>query len=132
VITIIHSSLLLSAWLLFGSSLLRHRRHPSVGDRRESGGRNNTIWGAEKCLTLTVPRQCLLVFLVEVRSREGKALESEKCKGLGCGLRYGQRREVKQGLYDVRLKLILILPLEGLHYNETFIQYWKGYITAKC
>jgi hypothetical protein len=37
-----------------------------------------------------VPRQCLLVLVVEVRLREGKALGSEKGKGLGCGVCFEQ------------------------------------------
>jgi hypothetical protein len=53
--------------------------------------------GNKKFSALKVPRQCPLVFLVEERLREGKVLGSEKVKGLGCELRYGQRREVEQG-----------------------------------
>jgi hypothetical protein len=37
--------------------------------------------------------------------RDGKALESEKDEGLGCGLCYEQRRGVQQGLYCVWSKL---------------------------
>jgi hypothetical protein len=44
---------------------------------------------------LKVARQRPLVLLVDVRLREGKALESEKDKGLGCGLCYEQRGEVE-------------------------------------
>jgi hypothetical protein len=39
----------------------------------------------------------LLVLLVNVYLRKGKALGSEKGKGLGCGLCYEQRREVEHG-----------------------------------
>jgi hypothetical protein len=50
---------------------------------------------------LKVPRQCLLVLLVEICLKEGKALGSEEGKGLKCGLCYEQRREVEQEIYCV-------------------------------
>jgi hypothetical protein len=48
-----------------------------------------------------VPRHCALVRLVEVRLREGKALGSEKGKGLESGLCCYYGREVEAGLYCV-------------------------------
>jgi hypothetical protein len=62
-----------------------------------------------------VPRQCLLVLLAKVCLKEGKALGSEKGKASGSELCCEQRREVEQGLYCVRLELISVLTLEGLH-----------------
>jgi hypothetical protein len=50
---------------------------------------------------LKVPRQCPLFLIVEVRFRDDKALGSEKDEGLGCGLCYEQRREIKLRLYCV-------------------------------
>jgi hypothetical protein len=47
---------------------------------------------------LKVPRQCPFVLLVEIRLRDGKALGSEKGKGLGSGFvirREEKRREEK-------------------------------------
>jgi hypothetical protein len=42
-------------------------------------------WEGQKMFpALKVPRQCPLFLLVEVHLREGKALGSEKVKGLGC------------------------------------------------
>jgi hypothetical protein len=64
---------------------------------------------------LKVPRQWPIVLLVEVCLREGKAVRSENGKRSECGLCYEQRREVEQGLYCVRLELILVLTLEVLH-----------------
>jgi hypothetical protein len=46
---------------------------------------------------LKVPGQCPLVFLKEVRSREGKAVGSEEGKVLGSGHHCEQRREVEPG-----------------------------------
>jgi hypothetical protein len=45
-----------------------------------------------------VPRQCLLILLVE-----GKALGSEKSKVLRCGLCYEQRRQVELGLCMIEI-----------------------------
>jgi hypothetical protein len=47
---------------------------------------------------LKVPRQCPLVFLVDVSLREGKIVGSEKSKVSGSGLCYEQGREVEPGL----------------------------------
>jgi hypothetical protein len=44
-------------------------------------------WGIKDVPALTVPKHCPLV-LVEVRLKEGKALQSAEGKGLGSGLRY--------------------------------------------
>jgi hypothetical protein len=42
---------------------------------------------------LMILRQCLIVLRVEERLRKGKALGSEKGKGLGYGLRYEQKEK---------------------------------------
>jgi hypothetical protein len=56
----------------------------AVRDTTFSRGRN--IFPA-----LKVPKQSPLALLVQELLREGKALGSEKCNSLGCGLCYGQR-----------------------------------------
>jgi hypothetical protein len=45
-------------------------------------------WKGQKFSDFKVPRQYTLVFLMGLSLREGKALESEKCKGLVCELCY--------------------------------------------
>jgi hypothetical protein len=50
---------------------------------------------------LKVPRQCPLVFLVDVSLREGKAVGSEKGKVLGSGLCYEQGKETAWALLCV-------------------------------
>jgi hypothetical protein len=65
------------------------------------GGETQNLRGEEQknVPALKVPRLYPLVLLVEVRLRPGKALGSEKCSGLGCGLCCEQRRGVGEALY---------------------------------
>jgi hypothetical protein len=43
--------------------------------------------------------QCLLVLLIKVVWREGKALGNEEGKALGSGLYYEKRKKVEQRLF---------------------------------
>jgi hypothetical protein len=64
-----------------------------------------------KCFAASkVPRQYPFVLLMEVRLREGKAVGSEKGKGLRSKLCYEEMREFEQG----RMIEILIITFEGL------------------
>jgi hypothetical protein len=47
---------------------------------------------ADMLAALKISRQCLLVLLMEVLSRKGEALGSEKGKGIGFGLFYEQKK----------------------------------------
>jgi hypothetical protein len=67
---------------------------PEVG--RGELVRDITLSGITKYFypLLNVPRQCLLVILLELRLTEGRALGIEKVKFLVCGHFCEQRREV--------------------------------------
>jgi hypothetical protein len=75
-------------------------------ETRESGQgsiqRCYIVWGEQNLPALKVPRQYLLILLVKVGQREGKALRSEDSQVMGSGLSYEQRKEVEQDLYYVR------------------------------
>jgi hypothetical protein len=68
-------------------------------------GEKRTCWEDGELVMLYlgggVRRQYQLVFLVEVRLWEGKALGSEKGKGLGSAFLFVMRREVWLRLYCV-------------------------------
>jgi hypothetical protein len=57
--------------------------------------------GTEKCSAFRVSKECLLVLLVDVPLREGKALGSEESKVFGNGLCYEQTKEFEQGVYCI-------------------------------
>jgi hypothetical protein len=68
---------------------------------------------------LKVPRQCPLVLPVEVRLREGKALGSEKGKGLGCvDFVITKGEKFIWGFTSCDQNWFFLSTLEVLHYCE--------------